>query len=198
MVHGWGTCRDSWSQVHRHGLQFCHNPVFLFLFLHPLRHAEMADVEKWRRLFHSSRVKLPLVKMSASWCLVSMYLVWILGSKINPIKQPVQNNPVVSWHMSHCRTPAFDYHLNHGFIVLKDKKHSTKLRGSHGRRNVINIIEIQIDVLGWILVFHVECGVSRQVSLWLLTFGFVDLVWWSMKYFNHQTPKIKRGNSVHA
>ena len=38
-------------------------------------------LNKWRRLFHSSRVKLPLVAMSASWCLVSMYLIWILGSK---------------------------------------------------------------------------------------------------------------------
>ena len=33
-------------------------------------------LNKWRRLFHSSRVKLPLVKMSASWCLVSMYPIW--------------------------------------------------------------------------------------------------------------------------
>ena len=28
MVHGWGTCRDSGSQVHRHRLWFCHIPVF--------------------------------------------------------------------------------------------------------------------------------------------------------------------------
>ena len=39
-------------------------------------------LSKWRRLFHSSRVKLPLVKMSASWCLVSMYLIWILQSRV--------------------------------------------------------------------------------------------------------------------
>ena len=32
--------------------------------------------------FHSSRVKFPLVKMSASWCLVSMYLIWILESRL--------------------------------------------------------------------------------------------------------------------
>ena len=28
MVHGWGTCRDSGSQVHRHRLWFCQIPVF--------------------------------------------------------------------------------------------------------------------------------------------------------------------------
>ena len=37
---------------------------------------------KRRRLFHSSRVKFPLVSMSASWFLVSMYLIWILGSRL--------------------------------------------------------------------------------------------------------------------
>ena len=35
-----------------------------------------------RRLFHSSRVKLPLVKTSASWCLVSLYRIWILESRL--------------------------------------------------------------------------------------------------------------------
>ena len=34
----------------------------------------------WIRLFHSSRLKFPLVNMSASWCLVSKR-IWILGSK---------------------------------------------------------------------------------------------------------------------
>ena len=36
-------------------------------------------LNKW---FHSSRVKFPLVKMSASWFLVSMYLIWILESRL--------------------------------------------------------------------------------------------------------------------
>ena len=36
-------------------------------------------LNKHKRWFHSSRVKFPLVKMSASWFLVSMYLMWILG-----------------------------------------------------------------------------------------------------------------------
>ena len=37
---------------------------------------------KHKRWFHSSRVKFPFVSMSASWFLVSMYLIWILGSKL--------------------------------------------------------------------------------------------------------------------
>ena len=39
-------------------------------------------LNRWGRLFHSSRVKFPLVNMSASWCLVSTYLIWILGSRL--------------------------------------------------------------------------------------------------------------------
>ena len=39
-------------------------------------------LNNWRRLFHSSRVKLSLYKMSANWCLVSMYQFWILVSRI--------------------------------------------------------------------------------------------------------------------
>ena len=42
----------------------------------------MADIKKVNTWFHSSRVKFPLVKMSASWFLVSMYLIWILGSRL--------------------------------------------------------------------------------------------------------------------
>ena len=39
-------------------------------------------LNKHKRWFHSSRVEFPLVSMSASWFLVSMYLIWILGSKL--------------------------------------------------------------------------------------------------------------------
>ena len=37
---------------------------------------------RWRRLLHSSRVKFPCVNMSASWCLVSTNLMWILWSRL--------------------------------------------------------------------------------------------------------------------
>ena len=39
-------------------------------------------LNKRRRWFHSSRVKLALVSMSASWFLVSTKLIWIIGSKL--------------------------------------------------------------------------------------------------------------------
>ena len=39
-------------------------------------------LNKHKRWLHSSRVKFPFFSMSASWFLVSMYLIWILGSKL--------------------------------------------------------------------------------------------------------------------
>ena len=43
-------------------------------------------LNKHKRWFHSSRVKFPLVTMSASWFLVSMYLIWIFGVQIDSIE----------------------------------------------------------------------------------------------------------------
>ena len=43
-------------------------------------------VNKYKRWFHSSRVKFPLVSMSASWVLVSIYLIWIFWVQIDSIE----------------------------------------------------------------------------------------------------------------
>ena len=95
-------------------------------------------LNKWRRLFHLSRVKLLLVKMSASWCLVSMYRIWILESRL--ILSNNQSKAIL-WVLdtcliveSHCGTSAFYYHLNHGFIVLK---HTTQ----HWKEKVFRLME---------------------------------------------------------
>ena len=46
--------------------------------------------------------------------------------EMNPATQPIQSNSWGSGYMSHCGTSAFYYHLNHGFIVLKNVEHRTK------------------------------------------------------------------------
>ena len=43
-------------------------------------------LNRWRRLFHSSRVKLPFVSMSASWFLVSTYLIWTFWFQVDSVK----------------------------------------------------------------------------------------------------------------
>ena len=70
-------------------------------------------LNKRRRWFHLSRVKLPLVNKFANWILVSTYLIWIFGSKST---------------LSHCRTSAFNDHLDHGFTVCDTVKHGFEVR----------------------------------------------------------------------
>ena len=51
--------------------------------------------------------------------------------------------------MSHCWTPAFDYHLNHGFIVLKHVQHGNGQRKSRIGKDIVNMKQIRIVVRGW-------------------------------------------------
>ena len=132
-VHRWRTCRNRTDQVHRRRPGFRHNPVLFFLFLHPSRHpvgaanqaeisataekAEMADVEKWRRLFHSSRVKCPFCQQVSN-----------LGSKL--ILSNNQSRATL-WVLDTCLIVGLlpmNIIFNHGFIVLKHAQHRNGLR----------------------------------------------------------------------
>ena len=90
-------------------------------------------LKKWRRLFHSSRVKFPFVNISASWCVVSTYLIWIFRFiLLLPTSKYMR-----SGYMSHCWTSAFDDHDNH--CCLKGAEHRTELRRRHVWGNIIDI-----------------------------------------------------------
>ena len=71
----------------------------------------MADVKQMKKI-------IPLTKCEITFGQYVRKLMFV-GIQINPFKQP-QSNSVGSRYMSHCWTSAFDYHLNHGFIVLKN------------------------------------------------------------------------------
>ena len=45
---------------------------------------------------------------------------WDLGLQIDSVKEPIKSNSVGSRHMSHSRTSSFNYHFDHGFVVLID------------------------------------------------------------------------------
>ena len=123
MVHGWGTCRDSWCQVHRRRLWFCHNPVFFFLFLHPLGRrfgaasqaeilraaeiTEMADVEQINKVVPFVTWEITFGQYVCELMLGVVVPKLNLGIQINRIKQPIYSNSVGSLHVSHCWTPAF-------------------------------------------------------------------------------------------
>ena len=135
------------DQIH-HRLWFCCDSFFTCIFLRSFRHrfeiidgTEMADVEQTQKIpFHSSRVKFPFVSMSASWFLVSMYL--ICGVQIDSIEQPIKSNSVGSGYMSHCRASSLYDHLDHCFVVFKHIQQSFLTRRIHLWGNEINIVQI--------------------------------------------------------
>ena len=70
--------------------------------------------------------KLPLVRMSASWFLVSTYWIWDLGFQADSVEQPIKRNSVGSGHMSHRRTSSFNDHmLITRLVVFKDVQTET-------------------------------------------------------------------------
>ena len=115
-----GTCEDKFIAV---GFDFATIIFFSHLLLRPLRHPfeQLIKLEflvqqtelgwlmlnKCRRLFYPSRVKLPLVKNVCELMFGINVSNLNFRIKINPAKQPTQSNSVGSWHMSHCGTPAF-------------------------------------------------------------------------------------------
>ena len=166
---------------------FRHNPVFIFLFLHPFRHpfggaakqaeilgtakrVEMADVEQMKKIIPTHHVwDCLLSKCLQAGVLVSMYRIGILGSKL--ILSNNQSRATL-WVLDTCRIvgiPAFDYHLNHGFIVLKHVQHSNGLRKSHIRKHIVNMKQIRTVVRVWsfclILRTFAWRDVMQQVSL---------------------------------
>ena len=147
-----------------------------------------------------SHVKFPFANMSASWRLVSTYLIWNFGSRL-----------IVSNNQSRATLWVLDTCLNVGLlplmIILITPSLSSKMHSiAPNRENfafdgTVNIVQIKSVVRGWNLGFVlgvlVWCGVTRQVSLYL-TFGVVELAWGRMEPFYNQIPKIKSWNSIHA
>ena len=72
--------------------------------------------------------KLPLVRMSASWFLVSTYLIWMLGSNLILSNNQSIATLWVSGHMSHGPTSSFNSHIDRGFFVFKDVQLRFSLR----------------------------------------------------------------------
>ena len=63
-------------------------------------------LNKRRRWFYSSRVKLPLVYISASWVFGVNIFHLDFGFQIDSVEQPVKSNSVGSGNMSHCRASS--------------------------------------------------------------------------------------------
>ena len=102
--------------------------VLFDIALHLLMELKWPMLNKRKRWFHSSRVKFPLVSMSESWFLVSMYLIWILGSKL--IRSNNQSRATL-WVLETCLIVGllpFQNHLDHCFVVFEQIQQSFLMR----------------------------------------------------------------------
>ena len=150
-------------------------------------------LNKWRRLFHSSRVKLPSVTMSASGCLVSRYRIWILESR--SILSTDQSKATL-WVLDACLIVGLRPLIiifNHGFIVLKDIQHSIGTRMCSAWWNVINIGQIEIGVCSWNLLRFCDWGVADRFPRGSLT-SLVVLVWFGEEW-NTSITKSQRSRA---
>ena len=154
--------------------------ILPLLFLHPLRHlfwatyqagilsaasrAEMAAVEYMKKIVPFATCEITCGQNVCELMFGINVSNLNFRIKINPVKQPIQSYSVGPWYMSHCGTSAHDYHLNHGFIILRDIQHSIGTRMCHAWWNVINVGQIEISVHGGKLFPHVWMSVCRQVS----------------------------------
>ena len=82
-------------------------------------------LNRWRRLFHLSRVKLSFVSMSASCFLVSTYLIWIFGSRLNLSND---QSSATLWVLETCLIVGL---LPFMIILISLLHYPQKCRGSH-------------------------------------------------------------------
>ena len=113
--------------------------------------------------------------------------LWI---QIDSFKQPIKSNSVGSGYVSHCRTSSFNYHFDHGFVVLKNTELCTKMRRSHVRRNIINITQLKSFVLDWSLGCACMMGVTQQVSCTLS----LDFFGWFGEEWNNSITESQRSS----
>ena len=158
------------GQVHRRRLCSCILFAIVLVQLVKLKFWEQQSklkwlmLNRWRRLFCSSRVKFRFLHMSASWCFVTTYSIWISGTRLI-----LSNNQsrATQWVLDACLIVGlrpFYYHLKHGFIFLKDIQQSIGTRMCHAWWNVIYVGQIEISVHSWNLFPHVWLRICRQVS----------------------------------
>ena len=90
-------------------------------------------------------------------------------------------------------TSTFDHHFDYCLIVLRDIQFGTGTRMRCIWWNVINVCWNDTDVFDWDGVKHVWLdNCRRRVSPWL-SLGSICSVRYGMKYFNHQSQRVREG-----
>ena len=167
---------------------------------------------KWLMLNKMKKI-VPFVTCEISFCQDVCNLVfgvnvpyWNLRIQVDSVKQPIKSNYVGSWHMSHCWTHTFEFHLNHGFIVLKHVQHSIGLRKFRIRKYIVNVKQIRTVVRDWsfglILGALAWRGAMQEASLCLWSWSLQSIATgignsnFSTSSFHCTLEFVKRGFSI--
>ena len=93
------------------------------------------------------------------------------GFQIDPVNQTIKSNSVGSGHVSrHRGTSSFNYHLDHAFVVFKDKQLRFSLRRMCVSGNIIHFTQLlnlvsSFDML--CLGFGIGSRTISSMTLWL-------------------------------
>ena len=79
----------------------------------------MANIEQSQQMIPFITCEIPLCQDVCKLVLGVDVFDLDFGLQINSVEQPIKCNSVDSGDVSHCRTSAFDNHLDYSFIVLK-------------------------------------------------------------------------------
>ena len=139
--------------------------------------------------------KLPLVRKSAIWLLVSTYVIWILVFHIDPVKEPIKSDSLGSWHVSDLWNSSFNYHIDHGFVVFKDVQLRLTLRRMCKKvRNPHETLEQPFtffcQLWSWL-----RNWVSRTSFPDAFLFGLNSVGGWT-QYFNHFQEQITHSYAI--
>ena len=189
----------SWLRLHRRRIvrktflgSFRHHNTLLSFWKKWLRE----NVERFmmwnrcKRLFHSSRVKLPLVHKSVIWFLMSTYLIWILGSKLIPLNnQSTATRCVPDICLMVGLLPFYD-HLDNSFVVLKNVSTRFTMRRVCVHRNLLHIG--QINMCGRHLL-RFGCDLWSCYGLPWAGDHWVCITLCRTQDINHNVPQITSG-----
>ena len=143
-------------------------------------------LNKWRRLFLSSRAKLSWIKMSARWYLLSMYRIWIR----------------ILWDREACLIVG----LRSLIIILITASLSSKTYNMTLGQNPMYLLEYDQCLLAWRWCawlgwdIHVWLCSCRQVSLWLSPTSLSLLIWFDEEWnpWITQMLKIESCDIIHT
>ena len=169
-------------------------------FLAQQRELKWLMLNKQRKLFHSSREKLTIwLACRRVWFLVSMYRIWIMGSKL--ILSSNQSRETL-WVLDTCHIVGLlpliimlitvslssnTYNIAMDWEILTFE---STLLNMKQFRTVVHVWSFRL-ILGALA----RRGVMQQVSLYPWILGFIGLILGALEHFYNQIPKSRAGIS---